>query len=150
MNDEQRAEVVEIARSWLRTPYHHEACIKGIGVDCAQLLVGVFKEFDPDVVANIPEYSPQWHLNRGEEKYLGVVREHMNEIEGPPKPGDIAMWKFGRCFSHGGIVIKWPTIIHARVQANCELLNVDNAAWLKNMGEEDDRIRPVKFFEYRN
>lgn len=145
IRDEDRKRILEIARSWLGTPYHHEACLKGVGVDCAQLLVGVYKEFDPKVYADIPTYSPQWHLNRGEEKYLEVVRQHMTEIEGPPLPADIAMWKFGRCFSHGGIVVEWPLVIHARVQANCELINVETSLWLKDLGEE---LRPVKFFTY--
>jgi Cell wall-associated hydrolases (invasion-associated proteins) len=145
IRDEQRKRIVEIARSWLGTPYHHQACLKGVGVDCAQLLVGVYQEFDPTVYANIPAYSPQWHLNRGEEKYLEVVRRHMTEIDGPPLPGDIAMWKFGRCFSHGAIVVAWPLVIHARVQANCELIDVGTSLWLKNIGTE---TRPVKFFQY--
>jgi cell wall-associated NlpC family hydrolase len=145
IDDTQRAHIVEIARSWLRTPYQHEACIRGVGVDCAQLLVGVYREFDPDVHADIPAYSYQWHLNQGEEKYLGVIREHMTEIEGPPLPGDVAIWKFGRCFSHGAIVIKWPRVIHARIMANCELIDVDHADWLRMIG---DKVRPVKFFTY--
>jgi cell wall-associated NlpC family hydrolase len=27
--------------------------------------------------------------------------------------GDAALFRFGRCFSHGVIVIEWPTVIHA-------------------------------------
>ena len=30
-----------------------------------------------------------------------------------PLPGDIVLYKFGRCFSHAGIVIAWPQIIHS-------------------------------------
>lgn len=35
---QQRAAVIAEAESWLSTPYHHEARIKGHGVDCAQIL----------------------------------------------------------------------------------------------------------------
>ncbi|MDO6044547.1 hypothetical protein Q4P48_08410 [Neisseria gonorrhoeae] len=37
-----RARIVEEARSWLGTPYHHHAMVKGAGVDCAMLLVAVY------------------------------------------------------------------------------------------------------------
>jgi NlpC/P60 family putative phage cell wall peptidase len=36
-----RAEIVTEARSWLATPFHHQAELKGVGVDCAGLLRGV-------------------------------------------------------------------------------------------------------------
>ena len=49
----QRAAVVAAARAWIGTPYHHMADIKGVGVDCAMLLVrvycdlGLVEHFDP-------------------------------------------------------------------------------------------------------
>ena len=36
-----RANVVAQARSWLGTPYQHQARCKGAGVDCAGLIIGV-------------------------------------------------------------------------------------------------------------
>jgi cell wall-associated NlpC family hydrolase len=27
--------------------------------------------------------------------------------------GDVALFRFGRCFSHGAIIVDWPTVIHA-------------------------------------
>lgn len=36
-----RAMVVAEARSWLRTPWQHQARMKGVGVDCAGLIIGV-------------------------------------------------------------------------------------------------------------
>ncbi len=59
----------------------------------------------------VPKYSHQWHLHRSEELYLNGLLGHTHEIEGPPLPGDIVLWKFGRCYSHGAIVVEWPTII---------------------------------------
>src|SRR6185437_15824401 len=38
----QRAAVVAEARSWIGTPYHNCADIKGTGVDCGMLIVRVF------------------------------------------------------------------------------------------------------------
>jgi hypothetical protein len=61
----------------------------------------------------VPFYPQDWHLHRNEERYLAGVLEYCHEIDGPPRPGDIALFRFGRCFAHGGIVIAWPLIIHA-------------------------------------
>ncbi len=35
------SDVVRTARTWLGTPYHHQGRLKGVGVDCAGLLIGV-------------------------------------------------------------------------------------------------------------
>lgn len=35
------SDVIIEARSWVGTPYHHQQCRKGHGVDCAQLVAGV-------------------------------------------------------------------------------------------------------------
>lgn len=151
MNEAGRNKIVEIALTWLRTPYQHCACIKGVGVDCAQLLAGVYREFDPSVAIALPQYSPQWHMNHSDENFIAELTKHSKEITGPPLPSDIAMWKFGRCFSHGAIVIKWPLVIHAQIGSNCELINVDQAIWLRKIGERSDdkgKDRPVRFFSY--
>lgn len=34
-------DVITEARTWIGTPYHHQQCVKGVGVDCAQLIAGV-------------------------------------------------------------------------------------------------------------
>lgn len=39
-----RAQVVAAARSWLGTPFHHQARKKGAGIDCAGLVVAVGRE----------------------------------------------------------------------------------------------------------
>jgi cell wall-associated NlpC family hydrolase len=41
----KRPDIVEEARSWLGTPYHHQAALKGVGCDCIGLLRGVYETF---------------------------------------------------------------------------------------------------------
>lgn len=38
-----RASIVFEARTWLDTPFHHQGRVKGVGVDCAGLPIGVAK-----------------------------------------------------------------------------------------------------------
>ncbi len=107
-----RQAIVAEALTWLGTPYHHQAGIKGVGCDCAYLLIRVYR-----ALGLIPEidpgpYPPDWHLHRNDERYLGWVRRFATAVA-TPRPGDAALWRFGRTASHGGIVVAWPTIIHA-------------------------------------
>ena len=134
-----RAEVVAEARSWELTPYHHRARLKGIGVDCAQLPIavyaacGLFPPFDP-------AYPADWMLHRGEELFLTAVLERGREIgRDELGPGDLALWRYGRCFSHAGIVIEPPVVLHAVLRAG---------AVVRGDMDRDQELasRPVRFF----
>ena len=107
MSDAARAAVVAEARSWIGTPYHHAADVKGRtgGVDCAMLLVrvycdrGLVEKFDPR------PYTRDWFLHRNEERYLGFLLARSCEVCRSLE-GDIVLFRFGRCFAHAGIVSK--------------------------------------------
>lgn len=110
---EERAAVIAAAQTWRRTPYHHRARVKGAGVDCAQILVAVYSEAGLIEPFDLPMYPPDFMLHRGEEIYRGIVSRYCRQIDAPGV-GDIVLYRFGRCFSHGGIIIDWPgRIIHA-------------------------------------
>jgi len=115
---EQRAAIVREAISWELTPYHHRARLKGVGADCAMYPLEVYRAcgfIAPDV--DPPHYSPQWMQHRDEEEFLAWVRRFAREIDRDQvAPGDFAIWKFGRCFSHGAIIIEMPEVIHAVIK----------------------------------
>jgi cell wall-associated NlpC family hydrolase len=146
---EERARVVAVARQWLRTPYRHASRVKGSGADCLTLLAEVFSEAGLISRPVIPYYPHDWHLHRDAERYTAGLLQYTHEITGPPLPGDIALWKFGRCFSHGAIVVEWPVIIHAYVGRACTIENADAAVWLSHIGEntgDRGKPRPRRFF----
>ena len=118
-----REAVVSEALSWLTTPYHHAARLKGIGVDCAMYLLEVYRAAGAIPNVRLKQYPSDWHHHRNEEKYLNMVKRFAKKIDGPPLPGDIAMYKFGLCTAHGAIVIEWPQIIHAYLSAKCVTLD---------------------------
>jgi NlpC/P60 family putative phage cell wall peptidase len=117
-----RAAVAAAARAWIGTPYHHAADLKGVGVDCGMILVRVFcdlglvEPFDPR------PYTRDWMLHRAEERYLGILLARTHEVE-RPEPGDIMLFRIGRCFAHGGIVTAPEplTIVHAYSRAGLVL-----------------------------
>src|SRR5580693_6932362 len=114
-----RQKVVEEARRWIGTPYHHRAKVLGAGVDCIQLLVAVYSACGLIEDADTGDYPMDWMLHRDEERYLNGVMQYAVETD-TPLPGDVVVWRFGRCISHGGIIVEWPFIIHAyRPERSC-------------------------------
>jgi cell wall-associated NlpC family hydrolase len=111
--DEERALVIAEAESWIGTPYHPNADVKGAGIDCGMFPVRVFVDtgmvppFDPR------PYPVQFSMHQKAERYLEIVKTYAHEVLGPPKPGDLVMFKFGHSWSHSGIVTNWPEFIHA-------------------------------------
>jgi hypothetical protein len=59
---------------------------------------------------------------------LALVEQHARPVA-TPEPGDIALFRYGRCISHGAIVLAWPRVIHAVVRQGVviedALANVD-------------------------
>lgn len=138
MSDPRRALVVGEAEAWVRTPYHHMGRLKGAGTDCLMLLAQVYHAAGVIPLLDIPFYPPDWNLHRDAERYLEGVMRFAREVGGPPQPGDVAVFKFGRCFAHGAIVIQWPDVIHAWHSAG--VLHAD-ATGPQLAG------RPVRFFD---
>lgn len=159
MTPEKRQEVIRVAKEWLRTPYHHLGKVKGCGADCAMFPLAVYQEcsvlpadFKP------PEYSMQWHLHRSDELYLKAIEPFTREKVGTgfygssgrmvgfttevrPAPADFVVFKFGRTFSHGAIVVDWPVIIHSYIPHGVQLGNALQDGEL--IGRE------MKFFEVK-
>jgi cell wall-associated NlpC family hydrolase len=149
----QRAAFVAEAMEWLGTPFRDQADIKGGGVDCAMLLVraavdtGLVPPFDPR------PYPPQWHLHRDEERFLSIVSQLGVEKPNPAglpaealaKGSDVIVYRVGRCFSHGGVIIEGDRVLHAYYATRSVVIS--------NLGETelaflpDGKPRPFKLFD---
>ena len=146
----ERARLVAEAESWIGTPYHTGGRLKGVGADCLTFVACAFENAGLIPHVDIPHYPPDWHLHRDDERYLAGVLERCIEVPGPPLPGDLAMWRIGRGFAHGAIVVGWPRIVHAelrigRIVADDALRN----AGLATIGErvaDCGKPRPRRFF----
>lgn len=115
---DDRDRVVAVARTWIGTPFHHVAGIKHVGVDCAHFLARVFEEAGLIEPIEIENYSPQWFLNRYEEKFISYVLKcgGVEISEQEAQRGDVVLYRLGHCFAHGGIIVDWPReIIHAHM-----------------------------------
>lgn len=113
----QRLAVVQEALAWLGTPWRHQARVMGAGVDCGQILAACFEAAGVLPHVDPGDYPHDFMLHADEQRFQELVERHAKRVDGRPLPGDIALFRFGRVLSHGAIVIRWPTIIHAYVVA---------------------------------
>lgn len=91
-----RDDVLKEARRWIKTPFHHQACVFGQGVDCASLIVGV--GFALGLMPMLPTEERRYGRVPEPEKMRRVIAKYLDPVEGVPKPGDILYmgWKAGR------------------------------------------------------
>jgi cell wall-associated NlpC family hydrolase len=127
----QRERVLAEAREWLRTPYHAHARLKGVGVDCAQFPAAVYEA--AGIIPHIePAYARQWHLHRSEELYLAWVGKFAREIPlEDAKPADFTVWRWGRTFSHGGILLGGGQVIHSYIGLGVMIDDIERHEELK-------------------
>lgn len=114
-----QAAIVAEVESWAdpATPYHHMAAIKGVGVDCAMLPLRVFQALGvipPDVDPR--PYPHDWMLHRDDSRYRDWAEKFADKVD-DPQPGDLALFRVGRCLAHGGIVVGPDLMIHACLHA---------------------------------
>ena len=120
---EQRAAVIAEARTWIGTKFHHEANIKGVGVDCGHYVYSVFRAVGLIPELEIPYYPADFLMHRSDEWFLALALEHGVLIDHSISlPGDIAFFRIGRIFSHIGIITEWPWILHASAMERMVLL----------------------------
>lgn len=101
-----RTLIVETARSWIGTPYMHQASVKAAGADCLGLIRGVWRELIRDEPERIPAYSPDWSEPSGREDLLAAAQRWLI-----PKPlcveaaGDVLLFRMrdGAVAKHLGI-----------------------------------------------
>lgn len=139
MTPAQRESIVDEANTWLKTPWHHNARVRGAGVDCGQFIIGTYVGAGFVEDFKVGPYARDWMFHREEERYLQWVNRYLDEVE-TPLPGDVALWRFGRCYSHGAIVIAWPRIIHAWLPERAVVLGDADKGSLAHPS------RVVKFF----
>ena len=112
--DRERA--VQEAHAWIGTPYHHRACVKGVGVDCAHLLIGVFHNIGLIEKVDTGHYPIDWHLHQTGERFASFMNDMKlaAEIDGADATlGDIVLFRYGRAYSHCGIMVGGSRIVHA-------------------------------------
>jgi NlpC/P60 family putative phage cell wall peptidase len=112
-----RREIVEAARSWIGTPYHHQASRKGSGADCLGVVRGIWRELFGAEPETPYAYSGDWAAATGQEVMLAAAGRHL-----VPVPieliglGDVLVFRLrsGTVAKHMGVVSDLGRMIHAQ------------------------------------
>lgn len=133
-----RESIVAEAQSFIGTPYRVGALVKGGGVDCASFLYLVAKNCGLLTEEFELYYPADWWMHTSDERYLLRAMRHgqkMLESVGYPTfqalPGDVILGRVvgSKVYNHGGIVTKWPKIIHAISPEVCEADASSDLLW---------------------
>ena len=111
-----RDEIVDAARLWLGTPYHHQASLRGVGCDCLGLVRGVWRDLRGDEPETPPPYSPSWAESLRQETLALAAGRHLQPlILTEARPGDVLLfrWREHLPAKHCAILASPDRIIHA-------------------------------------
>ena len=134
------SQIIAEAETWLGTPYHVNAAVKGVGADCGRWIAAVYRK------AGVLEFEPtehwpgDWYFHAREERYLDLLTKLMEEVSSP-EPGGVALFKVGKLFAHAALIVEWPGLIHVwRVNEVIQKARADQWPLVK---------REVKWFRVR-
>ena len=120
--------VVATARSWLGTPYHDQASLRGVGCDCLGLARGVWREVVGDEPFPIPPYSRDWGETGPHEVLANGASSMLTPIAtADVSPGALVLFRMAprAIAKHVGILTAPDRFIHAyeRLGVVEEILN---------------------------
>ncbi len=131
MHDDIRQRIIEEAKSWLGTPYVHQASCKGAGCDCLGLIRGVWRAVIGPEPEQPPPYTPDWAERSGAETMLAAATRHLlsKPEDAPIEPGDVLLFRYRAHLpaKHAGIAISAEAMIHA--QENAGVVQVPLNGW---------------------
>ncbi|WP_075223167.1 peptidase [Acuticoccus yangtzensis] len=107
--------VVDAALSWLGTPYHDQASLKGAGCDCLGLARGVWREIVGPEPFPIPPYSRDWGEAGAVEVLAAGARRMMPEIDPAyAEPGALLLFRMRprAIAKHVGIMTAEDRFVH--------------------------------------
>ena len=108
--------VIATARSWLGTPYHDQASLKGVGCDCLGLARGVWREVVGPEPFPIPPYSRDWGEAGPREVIADSAQLVMKEVLSTEAgPGAMLVFRMmpRAIAKHIGILTRDGTFVHA-------------------------------------
>lgn len=111
-----RHAILTEARTWIGTPYQHQASAKAAGCDCLGLVRGVWRALYGAEPEMAPAYTPDWAERHGAETLLEAARRHLNSLPlGSEAPGDVLLFRMhaDAPAKHAAILDDGDHIIHA-------------------------------------
>ncbi len=128
-----RTRILSLARSWIGTPYHHQASARGAGVDCVGLVRGVYRSLYGREAETLPGYSRDWAEATGDETLIDAARRHLIEIAPADlQPGDVLVFRY-----RPHLVAKHTAILSATPTAEATLIHALEGAEVAEVALND-------------
>lgn len=125
MISDSRKHLIAEARSWIGTPYHYRAAVKGVGCDCVGLINALRAWCLQDSPIEMPPYKPDFADAGAQESLLAAGAEYLIPIDvGDEMPGDVLAfrWRKRMAVMHVGVLVDHDRVIHSRRGAGvCEV-----------------------------
>ncbi len=97
-----RGPIILEARSWIGTPYLHQASVKGAGADCLGLVRGIWRALHSGEPEVIPAYTADWAEPAKDEALWRAARRWLHEHDrADERVGDVLLFRMAR-----GVVAK--------------------------------------------
>ena len=99
--------IVKAARSWIGTPYVHQASLQGAGCDCLGLLRGVWRACLGAEPVAVPAYTADWSEAGCREDLFHAAHQWLHpKAVADDAPGDVLLFRMreGAVAKHLGIV----------------------------------------------
>lgn len=110
----RRSGIISIARSWLGTPFRYQASIKGLGADCAAMVLEIYRKYTSytDVYAyKNYGFKPDFNKTVSMLEKFSYARLHKDYI----LPGDVILYCI-RDSPHFGVLTDCDTIIQSNTK----------------------------------
>ena len=124
----ERSAIVAETRTWIGTPYRHQASLKGVGCDCLGLVRGVWRAVIGAEPERAPPYAPGWAEAASGEPLMEAAARHLIAVPLAPShpspasggglgwgPGDVLLfrWRKHMPAKHAAIVTAQNLMVHA-------------------------------------
>ncbi|HEU4662159.1 MAG TPA: NlpC/P60 family protein [Pseudolabrys sp.] len=111
-----RERIVAETRTWIGTPYQHQASVKGVGCDCLGLVRGVWRAAIGAEPERVPPYGADWAEALRRETLADAAARHLVPIPLDEfREGDVLLfrWRAQLPAKHAAIVTSRDLMVHA-------------------------------------
>lgn len=111
-----RAAIIAEARTWIGTPYRHQASLRDVGCDCLGLVRGVWRALHGEEPERAPPYAPDWAEAAAGEPLADAAARHLIAIAREDcSAGNVILfrWRTGLAAKHLAITTPNDRMVHA-------------------------------------
>jgi len=118
-----------------KVPYLHRGETDR-GCDCTGIIIGILTKFGKLKNYKRVKYKIDWNVHENATESITKELLRIGDfVENGPEPGDILLFKFGRCSSHSGIFVGGNKFVHSTGggQGCCRYGILKNSQWSRRL-----------------